>query len=205
MVKKGNLNLAMALLTLLAIVCLIWEEKVHILYGLPLLVFVIVAITWIVRHEAKPARLLGFFVKTFTLFLIVTGAAYFIVWSGILASHTYTVYPIHAVFETGMVFILPISLFLEAASILIYGVYRIKLRAWEIFVSSWIVSTFVIFAVYAVWLFIYPPWKPDGVYYTSFAASVAPLLSIPFYSIFPAAVCTIVYMKYRKPQIPKST
>ncbi len=201
MVEKGKLNLAIALLVLLGIVWLIWGAGVSVLHGLPLLVVVIIAIDWILRDEAAraSARLLGFFVKTFTLFLIGTGVAYFVVWLGITAPHTYSVYPIHAIVETGMVFILPISLLLEAVSIIIYGIYKIKLRAWEIFLSSWYVSIFVILVIYGVWLIVYPPWEPGEFYYTTFAASIAPLLLFPFYSLLPAVICTIVYIKYKKP------
>jgi len=70
--EKYKLNLAIALLVLLGIVWVIWVEHVSILRTLPLLIFVFIAVKWILRDRAKPARLLGFFVKTFTLFLIGT-------------------------------------------------------------------------------------------------------------------------------------
>ena len=154
-----------------------------------------------VRDKTKPARLLGFFVKTFTLFLIGTGVAYFIVWLGITAPHTYGVYPIHAIVETGMFFIFPISLLFEATAIIIYGIFKIKLRAWEIFISSWYVSIFAVLIAYTVWLTLYPPWKPENesFYYSSFASSIGPLLTFPYYALIPAAVCTVVYVKYKKP------
>lgn len=207
LLKKENnkLTLTITLLGLLGIGWLIWLENVNIAYGLPLLLFAVVAVKWTMRDKAKPARLLGFFVKTFTIFLIGTGVAYFIVWLGITAPYTYGVYPIHAIVETGMFFIFPVSLLFEAISIMIYGIYKIKLRAWETFLSSWYVSIFAIFIVYAVWLILYPPWKPENFYYTSFASSIAPLASFPYYALFPAAICTIVYIKYKKPQIQKST
>ncbi|MFB0514751.1 MAG: hypothetical protein ACETVQ_04155 [Candidatus Bathyarchaeia archaeon] len=203
--EKNKLNLAITLLASLGIAWLIWIENVSILHGLPLLVFAIVAVKWILRDKAKPSRLLGFFVKTFTLFLMGTGVAYFIVWLGITAPYTYGVYTIHAIVETGMVFIFPISLLLEAISIIIYGIFKIKLRAWEIFLASWYVSIFVILVIYAVWLILYPPWKPGKFYYTTFAASIAPLIPFPYYALLPAAICTIVYIKYKKPQIQKTT
>ena len=207
LLKKENnkLNLAITLLGLFGIAWLIWLENVNIVYGLPLLLFAIVAVKWTLRDKTKPARLLGFFVKTFTLFLIGAGVAYFIVLLGIAASYTYGVYPIHAIVETGMVFIFPISLLFEAISIIVYGIYRIKLRAWEIFLSSWYVSILAIFVIYAVWLILYPPWEPENFYYTTFAASIAPLAPFPYYALFPAAIFTIVYMKYKKPQNQKST
>jgi hypothetical protein len=124
---------------------------------------------------------------------------------GIAAPHYYSVYPVHAIVETGMVFILPISFLLEAISIIIYGMYKIKLKAWEIFLSSWYVSIFVTLVIYAVWLIVYPPWEPGKFYYTTLASSIAPLLLFPFYSLLPATICTILYIKYKKPPTQKPT
>jgi len=203
--EKNKLNLVIILLVLLVIAWLIWIENVSISHGLPLLVLTVAAVKWTLRNKAEPARLLGFFVKTFALFFIVASVAYFIVWLGIAAPHTYGVYPVHAIFETGMVFVLPISFLLEAISIIIYGIFKIKLKAWEIFLSSWYVSIFVTLVIYAVWLIVYPPWEPGKFYYTTFAASIAPLLLFPFYSLLPATICTIVYIKYKKPQTQTPT
>lgn len=201
LLKKENnkLNLAITLLGLLGIAWLIWWENVNIVYGLPLLLFAIVAVKWVVRDKTKQARLLGFFVKTFTLFLIVIGVAYFIVFLGITAPYTYGVYPIHAIVETGIFFIFPSSLLFEAISIIIYGIFKIKLRAWEIFLSSWYASIFLVFIAYAMWLTLYPPPKPENFYYTSFASSIGPLLAFPFYALLPAAIYTIIYIKCKKP------
>ena len=201
LLKKENnkLNLTITLLFLLGIAWLIWLENVNIVYGLPLLLFAIVAVKWSVRDKTKPARLLEFFVKTFALFLIGTSVAYFIVWLGITAPYTYGVYPIHAIVETGMFLIFPISLLFEAIAIIIYGIFKIKLRAWEIFISSWYVSIFAVFIAYAVWLILYPPWEPGKFYYTTFAASIAPFVLFPFYALLPATICTVVYMKCKKP------
>jgi hypothetical protein len=197
--ERNKLNLTITLLFLLGIAWLIWLEKVNIVYCLPLLLFAIVAVKWSVRDKTKPARLLGFFVKTFTLFLIGTGVAYFIVWLGITAPYTYGVYPIHAIVETGMFLTFPISLLFEAISIIIYGIFKIKLRAWEIFISSWYASIFAVLIVYTIWLTLYPPWEPGNFYYTSFASSIGPLLAFPYYALLPATVCTVVYVKCKKP------
>jgi len=205
MVEKSKLNLAISLLLLLGIVWLFWTIRIvrtSTIFRLPLLLVAIVAIKWILRDETKPARLLGFFVKTFALFWTVTSIGYFVVWLSLTAPHTYSVYPVHAIFETGMVFVLPISFLLEAISIIIYGIYKIKLKAWEIFLSSWYVSIVAIFLVYAAWLIINPPLEPKNYYsgYTSFPPpALGLLLAVPFYSLLPAVICTIVYIKYKKP------
>jgi len=171
------------------------------------------AIRWILGDKTKPARLLGFFVKTFALFFIVASVAYFIVWLGITTPHTYSVYPVHAIVETGMVFILPISFLLEAISIIIYGVYRIKLKAWEIFLSSWYVSLVGPFAILSIYHILcpipsttptqetYPP--PPGS--ASLGAGIAALFAFFILPLLPAAICTILYIKYKKPPTQKPT
>jgi hypothetical protein len=209
MVDKSKLNLAISLLVLLGIVWLIWTSGISIIVRLPLLLVAIIAIKWILRDKKKPARLLGFFVKTFALFFATTSVAYFIVWLGITAPQTYSVYPVHAIVETGMVFILPISFLLEAISIIIYGMYKIKLKAWEIFLSSWYVSVFVILIVYYVWWSIQWTPPPEEIYpiqpSASLYAGIALIYTVLLLTFFPAAICTILYIKYKKPQTQKST
>jgi hypothetical protein len=63
----------------------------------------------------------------------------------------HSVYPVHVIIEMGMDFVLPISFLLEAISIIIYGICKMKLEAWEIFLSSWYVSVFAILIIYYVW------------------------------------------------------
>jgi len=203
MVDKSKLNLAISLLILLGTVWLIWTSGISIIVRLPLLLVAIIAIRWILGDKRKPARLLGFFVKTFALFLTVTSIGYFVVWLSLTAPHTYTVYPVHAIVETGTVFVLPISFLLEAISIIIYGIYRIKLKAGEIFLSSWYVSVFVVLIVYYVWWSIqWTPPPPEETYgipgSASLGAGISALLTIIILSLLPAAICTIVYIKYKK-------
>jgi len=207
--KENKLNLVIILLVLLAIAWLIWIENVSIFHGLPLLVFVIIAINWTLRKKAEPVRLLGFFVKTFALFFTIASVAYFIVWLGITAPHTYSVYPVHAIVETGIVFILPISFLLEAISIIIYGMCKIKLRAREIFISSWYVSVFVILIIYYIWWSIQWTPPPKEIYpiqpSASLYAGIALLYTVLLLSFLPAAICTILYIKYKKPPSQKPT
>jgi hypothetical protein len=210
--EKNKLNLVIILLVLLAITWLIWIENVSISHGLPLLVLTVAAVKWTLRNKAEPARLLGFFVKTFALFFIVASVAYFIVWLGITAPHTYSVYPVHAIVETGVVFILPISLLLEAISIIIYGIFKIKLKAWEIFLSSWYVSLVGPFAILSIYYVFYPiPYTPPPEEIgpippsASLYAGISALFTFLILSLLPATICTIVYIKYKKTEIQKPT
>jgi len=203
MVDKSKLNLAISLLMLLGIVWLIWTSGFSIIVRLPLLLVAIIAIKWILRDKTKPARLLEFFVKTFALYLTVTSIGYFVVWLSLTAPHTYAVYPVHAIVETGMVFIFPISLLLEAISIIIYGIYKIKLKAGEFFLSSWYVSVFVVLIIYYVWWSIqWTPPPPEARYgipgSASLGAGISALLTIIILSLLPATICTILYIKYKK-------
>jgi len=197
--EKGRLNLAITLLALLGVAWLVWVENVSFLFVLPLLVFAVFAVRWIFRDEAKPARLLGFFVKTFTLFLVGTGFAY-IVWLGVVASYTYSVYPVNALFEMGVVFIYPIALLLEAISVVVYGIFRIKLKPWEIFLSSWYVSIVgSVFLVFALWM----PRTPASPY-SSLASAIGVFLGLLFGAFLVAGVIagitTIVYGMLKEPR-----
>jgi hypothetical protein len=212
MVDKSKLNLAISLLILLGIVWLIWTSGISIIVRLPLLLVAIIAIKWILRDKTKPVRLLEFFAKTFALFLTVTSIGYFVVWLSLTAPDTYSVYPVNAIVETGMVFILPISLLLEAISIIIYGIYKIKLKAWEIFLSSWYVSLVGPFAILSIYHVFYPiPYTPppEETYgipgSASLGAGISALLNIIILSLLPAAICTILYIKYKKPPTQKPT
>ena len=119
---------------------------------------------------------------------------------------------VHAIVETGMVFVLPISFLLEAISIIIYGIFKIKLKAWEIFLSSWYVSLVGPFGIFAIYYVFYPiPYTPppEEIYpippSASLYAGIATLFTFIILSFLPAAICTILYIKYKKPPTQKPT
>jgi len=198
--EKGKLNLAIALLALFGVAWLVWVANVSFLHVLPLLVFLVLVVRWMLRDEAKSARLLGFFVKTFALFLVGSGFALFIVWLGVVAPYLYSVYSVGALFEMGMVFVYPIALLLEAVSIVVYGVFRIKLKPWEIFLSSWYVSVFAsTILVFVLWM----PRTPASPY-SSIAGAIGLVLGLVFGSLLIACIIagisTVVYVIFREPK-----
>jgi hypothetical protein len=87
------------------------------------------------------------------------------------------------------------------------------LKAWEIFLSSWCVSGFVIFIIYNVWSSIQwtppPPEARHGIPGSaSLGAGIIALFTIITLSLLTAAICTIayiVYRRYKKPQTQKPT
>jgi hypothetical protein len=135
--------------------------------------------------KTEPPSLLRFFVVTFTLFLIVTGIAYFI-WLNITMP---TCFSLLLELERGMIlFIIPISLLLEAISIIVYGIFKIELKTWQIFLPSFYVS------VFAVWILM-PHTLASR--YSSFAGSLNEPLAALILSLFIAGIVTIVYVKLR--------
>jgi len=137
--------------------------------------------------KAEPPRLLRFFVVTFTLFLIVTGIAYFI-WLNITMPAYFSLL---LELERGMIlFIIPTSFLLEAISVIIYGIFRIELKPWEIFLSSFYVS------VFAVWVLM-PHTLASR--YSSFAGALNEPLGALFLSLFIAGILTIVYVTLKEP------
>jgi hypothetical protein len=135
--------------------------------------------------KTEPPSLLRFFFVTFALFLVVTGIAYFI-WLNI----TMPAY-LGLLLELGrgmILLVIPISLLLEAISIIIYGVLEIKLKPWQIFLSSFYVSLF------AVWIFM-PHTLASR--YSSFAGALNEPLAALILSLFIAGIPTIAYVKLK--------
>jgi hypothetical protein len=77
------------------------------------------------------------------------------------------------------------------------------LKAWGIFLSSWCVSAFVILIISYVWWSIqWTPPPPEEIYgvpgSASLGAGISALLNIIILSLLLSAICTIVYIKYKK-------
>lgn len=185
--ESDKLNLGIMLLVLLGIAWLVWVGNVSVLIVLPILLLALVAVKWTLSSRTKPARLLGFFVKTFTLFLIGTGIAYFI-WLK-FTMPAYLSFRFQIELEYGMIlFVIPISLLLESISVIIYGIFKTEMKPWQIFLSSFYVS------VIAVWILM-PHTQASP--YSSFAGGLGEFLSSLFQSLFfagiIAGILTIVY------------
>jgi hypothetical protein len=94
--------------------------------------------------------------------------------------------------------ILPLSLFPVAISVIIYGIFRTKLKPWEIFLSSWYASMFVVFNIYSVWYSIYVrPYLPEF-YYSSIAGAIAIVFGLVFLSFLITGILTTVYLVLKK-------
>jgi hypothetical protein len=93
---------------------------------------------------------------------------------------------------------LPLSLFPVAISVIIYGIFRTKLKPWEIFLSSWYVSMFAVFNIYSVWYSMYvQPYLPEF-YYSSIAGAIAIVFGLVFLSLLITGIVTIVYSILKK-------
>ena len=151
MMEKYRLNLLVAFIILLAIIGLIMAKVVSDWVGLPLLYAVgAVAFTSLLIREKKIARLSRFFVKSLVISYVVTVVFWFVWVFTTSASFSLAVYnylnPVSLVSE--LIFsVFPLSLLAVAISVIIYGIFRTRLKVWEIFLSSWYVSVFVAYAV----------------------------------------------------------
>lgn len=137
--------------------------------------------------KTEAPSLLRFFVVTLTLFLIVTGIAYFIWLKATMPAYFSLVLEL----ERGLIlFVIPISLLLEAISVIIYGIFKIELKIWQIFLSSSYVS------LVAVWILM-----PHTIAsrYSSFAGALNEPLEALILSLFTAGILTIIYAKLKKP------
>lgn len=150
MMEKFRLNLLVAFIILLTIIALITARVVSDWVGLPLLYAAgAVAFTSLLIREKKPVRLLEFFAKSLVVSYVVTVVIWFVWVFTTSPSFSLAVYnnlnPVSLVNEL-ILFVFPLSLLPVAVSVIIYGIFRIKLRVWEIFLSTWYVSIFVAYA-----------------------------------------------------------
>jgi len=199
-VEKYKLNLAVGFTVLLITIWLIWARRVWDWTGQLLLLGAIVLIVWtLLVREKKPAKLLEFFIGSLVVSYVVTSIFWFVLLS--ITSPWYYAYLNPELLMNILVFnVLPLALLPTAVSVIIYGVLRIKLRAWEFFLSSWYVSVFVVFTGYQVWWALYvQPYLPEF-YYSSIAGAIALTLGLVLLAFLIAGILTIVYVMLKKPK-----
>jgi hypothetical protein len=198
MVEKYKLSLTVALVTLLVVIWLIWAKYVWDFVGYLLLASVFIFIAWtLVRREKRQANLLGFFVKSLVICYILTSIIWF-VWLSLTSPGFYANLDLRRLIDTMVLSVLPLSLFPVAISVIVCGILRIKLKAWEIFLSSWYISIFLVFTIYQVWWSLYArPYLPDF-YYSSIAGAIAVVLGLASLSFLFAGIITIVYIMLKK-------
>lgn len=200
MVEKYKLNLTVGFTVLLITIWLILAKRVWDWTGNLLLLGAIALIVLsIVLREKKPAKLLEFFVKSLVVFYVAICIIWF-VWLRITSPQIYAYLDLEYLMNTLVLVVLPLSLFPVAFSIIIYGIFRIKLKPWEIFLSSWYVSIFVVFTGYQIWWTLYvQPYLPEF-YYSSIAVAIVLVLGLVFLSFLIAGIFTIVYVILKKPK-----
>jgi len=200
-VEKYKLNLAVGFTILLITIWLIGARRVWDWTGQLLLIGATVLIIWtLLLREKKPAPLLEFFIKSLVVFYAATSIIWF-VWLGITAPLFYVYLNLEHLTNQLVLVVLPLSLFPVAISVIIYGIFRIKLKAWEIFLSSWYASMFVVFTAYDVWYSLYvEPYLPEF-YYSSIAGAIVLTLGFVFLSFLIAGILTIIYATLKKPKI----
>lgn len=194
--EKYKLNLIVAFIILLITIWLIRARMVWDFVGQLLLLGVAVLIVrTLLLREKKQAKLLEFFLKSLAVSYIATSIIWF-VWLSITSPSFYVDLNFEHLMNTLVLVVLPLSLFPVAISVIIYGTFRIKLRAWEIFLSSWYVS----FALIIIWSALQPRPPPGEFYYSSIASAIGELLGLVFRSLLIAGILTIVYVTLKKPK-----
>jgi len=201
MVEKYKLNLAVGFTILLITIWLISAHRVWDWMGQLLLVGAVVLIVWtLLVREKKPAKLLEFFIRSLVVSYVVASIFWFVRLS--LTSPWYYTYLNLELLMNILIFnVLPLALLPTAVSVIIYGVFRIRLRAWEFFLSSWYVSIFGVFTGYQIWWTLcVQPYLPDF-YYSSIAGAIALALGLVLLAFLIAGILTIVYVALKRPKI----
>jgi len=197
-VEKYKLNLIVSFTILLITIWLILARRVWDWTGYLLLLGAILLIMdTLVKKEKKPAKLLEFFIKSFVVCYVAASIIWFI-WLSITSPQTYAYLDLELLINMLIFNILPLSLFPVAISVIIYGIFRTKLKLWEIFLSSWYASMFLVFNIYSVWYSIYVrPYLPEF-YYSSIAGAIAIVFGLVFLSFLITGILTTVYLVLKK-------
>jgi len=193
MVEKFKLNLIVGFTILLVTVWLIWSHRVWDWTGNLLLLGAMVLIVWtLLVREKKPAKLLEFFIKSLIISYAVIGIIWFINLT-VTAPWYYSYLNSESLMNILIFNILPLALLPVAISVIIYGMFRVKLRSWEIFLSGWYMFIFAVQAAYSVWwtLFIQPY---QHHYYQSGAGATALDMLLALLAFLMAGVFTIAYV-----------
>jgi len=198
--EKYKLNLAVGFTVLLITIWLIWGRRVWDWTGQLLLLFAgAFIIKTLILREKKPAKLLEFFLKSLIVFYVATSIIWFL-WLSITSPQYFAYLNLELVMNILVLIVLPLSLLPVAIAVIIYGVFRIKLKPWEIFLSTWYASMFVVFFVYQVWWSLHvQPHQPEF-YYSSIAGAMALALGLVFLSFLIAGILTSVYITLKRPK-----
>lgn len=194
MVEKYKLNLAVAFAIILVAISLIWA-RVN-LVGLPLLIGAFVLVIWtLIRKEKTPAKLLEFFVKSLVVCYVTTSIIWF-VWMRITSPMYYSYFILERIISTLVAVVLPLSLFPVAISVIIYGIFRIKLKASEIFLSLWYASIFTGLIYYSVWYYLnINPYQPA---ISDIGEAIFSAFNFAFLTFPVTGILTIIYLKVKK-------
>jgi len=160
-------------------------------------------VVWVLFADCgKSGGLLMFVVKGFVVSLVLTSVLWFVgalVWVSWF-SHGFVFWVFVIGFEYN---VLPLSLLPVAMSVAAYGVFRKKLHALLILLSSWYVSTYVVFMAYDVWWFVFIlPYLSEPPYFGGAGPILRDMLLV-FLAFVVACVFAAVYVGLRKPkQVP---
>jgi len=193
MVEKYKLNLLVAFMILLITIWLIRARMVWDWVGqLLLLGGAVLVVRTLLLREKKQARLLEFLLKSLVASYAATSIIWF-VWLGVTSPQIYVDPNFEYLMNTLVLIALPLSLLPVAIAVIIYGIFRIKLRAWEIFLSSWYVSMLAVFLIYSVWWSLYIHLYLPEFYYSPLASWMGLLLNLVFLSFLIAGIITLIY------------
>ncbi len=198
MTKKYGLRMAVAFSIILITYWLTWAWRILASIRELLLAIAIAIIIWtLLEKKMKPASFLEFFV----LSLVISYVANVILWFLVLTITAPWVYPYFnvGIITAWLIHNLRISLLPVAISVIIYGIYGMKLKAWEMFLSSWYVTTILLFIVRDVW------WSFQGFHYISGTGAIMSDLFFVFLAFPMAGVSTLVYDTLRKTKRGTST
>jgi len=198
MVEKFKLNLIVGFTILIITVWLIWAHRVWEWTGnLLLLGAIVLIVRALFVKEKKPAKLLEFSIKSLLVSYVVTSVIWFI--NLTIRSPWYYAYLNAELLMNILIFdILPLALLPVAVAVIIYGIFRIRLKAWEFFLACWYTSTFAVFAIYQVWWNLYVRPSLPEFYYSSSAGAIVLSIGLVLLALLIAGTLTVIYARFKK-------
>jgi hypothetical protein len=173
-----------------------WQSVSYLLQGTAIAV-----ILWIfLGEDVKGSRLLELLPRHFVVSVISASIIWLVILGG-AAFRTFSFLELWFLMFWPLfwVAVIPLSLLSVAIFVLVYGIFRRKIEAWQFLLSAWFTSFFAVNAVFDVWwwMFIFPYLNGPG--YNTGAGAIAGDILRVLAAFFCACILTFIYASLKEP------
>ena len=196
MIEKSKLGLAAAIIVLVFSLWLTWSVRIlgsmsQLLQGIAVSLIVMALLE---EKTTEPAAL---FVKGFLISCVLTSIIWFVP-LGIMVIYFSSYFSLWLLIYSLVYVVLPRALLPVAIAVTVYGITKAKLKPWEILLSTWYISIFLVFAAYEVWwILLVQPYVQN--FYSSGAGAMARDMLLVFLAFLIACALSIIYLVIKEP------